>query len=130
MKKTITAAIIAAVTLIGIAVIAQPHAWPYSSEIDDKLTQQVSDILTECQKIKPGMTRADLMKVFRGEGGLYSARHEKFVVYRCPFIKVDVEFKLTKDTKLVRFDGNQDDMSGTDTITTISKPYLEGPISD
>jgi len=27
-------------------------------------TKQLSDILTECQKIKPGMTRAELLKVF------------------------------------------------------------------
>ncbi len=130
MKRYITVAIVAAATLIGIVVMAQTHAWPYDSHVDDKLTQQVWDIMAECQKIKPGMTRADLTKIFTTEGGLFSARRQKFVYPRCPIIKVDVEFKLTKDAQLVHFDGGPDDMSATDTITKISKPYLEQCISD
>jgi hypothetical protein len=45
------------------------------------------------KSIKPGMTRADLQKVFTTEGGI-SMRVQRTYVYRnCPYCKVDVEFE-------------------------------------
>jgi hypothetical protein len=90
-----------------------------SSE-DKNLTQQISDILKECESIKPGMTRADLLKVFTTEGGLSTQIWRTYVHSRCPYIKVDVEFAPT-ESKQER---------PTDTITKISKPYLGWSIAD
>ncbi|MCX6900558.1 MAG: hypothetical protein NT105_17905 [Verrucomicrobia bacterium] len=89
---------------------------------DAKLSKQIDVILRECRTIKPGMTRADLLKVFTTEGGLSSPEARTYVNRRCYFIKVDVEFSLT--------DPNQrtdmlDHERPTDVITKISKPYLE-----
>ncbi len=64
-------------------------------ETDQNLTKQISGILIECQKIKPGMTRSALLKVFTTEGGLSTAQHRTFVYRGYPCIKVDVDFNLS-----------------------------------
>ena len=94
------------------------------SAIDQNLTKQISDILLECQTIKPGMTRADLAKVFTTEGGLSTPTWNHFVHRRCPYIKVDVEFTLS-DPKQLGLEERP-----TDIISKISKPYLEWSIID
>ena len=62
---------------------------------NNDLTKQISAILTEYQKIKPGMTRAELLKIFTTQGGIWSAMHRTFVYRGCPYIKVDVDFTLS-----------------------------------
>jgi hypothetical protein len=88
------------------------------------LTKQITDILKECQTIKPGMTRAELSKVFTTEGGFSTARHRTYVYRGCPYIKVDVDFTLS-DSKQGPLDERP-----TDIINKISKPYLEWSIND
>lgn len=95
----------------------------YAPESSD-LTKRISDILTECEKIKPGMTRADLLKTFTTEGGLSTARHRTFVYRGCPDIKVDVEFTPSGPKQNVL------EERPTDTINKVSKPYLEWSIND
>ena len=58
-------------------------------------TAKVSEILKECQQIKHGATRAELLKIFTTEGGLSTAKHRIYVHRHCPYIKVAVEFNLT-----------------------------------
>jgi hypothetical protein len=88
--------------------------------VDKNLTQQISDILKECESIKPGMTRADLLKIFTTEGGLSTQIWRTYVHSRCTLIKVDVEFAPTKSKQ----------EQPTDIITKISKPYLAWTIID
>ncbi len=97
---------------------------PTNSVADANLTKQISAILTGCQKIKPGMTRAELLKVFTTEGGLSTPMHRTFVYRGCPYIKVDVDFTDSDlNQKMV-------EERPTDTISKISKPYLEWSIID
>ncbi len=91
-------------------------------EKDKNLTKQIWDVLTECKKITAGTTRTELLKVFTTEGGLSTAAHRTFVHRRCPYIKVDVDFTLS--------DPKQKDERPTDTVSRISKPYLEWSIID
>jgi hypothetical protein len=93
-------------------------------EVDRNFTKQVSDILTECKKITVGTTRAELLKVFTTEGGIFTARHRAFVHRRCPYIKVDVDFTLSDPAQGAL------DQRPTETVSKISKPYLEWSISD
>ena len=95
-----------------------------STDVDKDLTKQISEILTECQTIKLGMTRAELLKVFTIEGGLSTATHRTFVYRGCHYIKVDVEFTLSEPGQNVL------EERPTDTISKISKPYLEWSIID
>jgi hypothetical protein len=94
------------------------------NDVDKDLTKQISDILTECQKIKPGMTRSDLLKVFTTEGGISTATHRTFVYRGCHYIKIDVEFTLSEPGQNVL------EERPTDTISKISKPYLEWSVID
>jgi|SRR2546430_12445507 len=91
-------------------------------EVNKNLTKQISDVLTECKKLAPGTTRAELMKVFTTEGGLSSPTHRTFVHRRCAYIKVDVDFTPS--------DLKQKDERPTDTVSKISKPYLEWRVID
>ncbi len=94
------------------------------TETRTKLGIDIQNVLGECQTIKPGMTRAELSKVFDTEGGLSTARHRTYVFHDCPWIKVDVDFNLS--------DPNQDVLEErmTDMIAKISKPYLDRSIAD
>jgi hypothetical protein len=92
--------------------------------VDEYLTKQISNILTECQKIKPGMTRAELSKVFTTEGGLSTAKHRTFVYRGCPYIKIDVDFTLSDPKQNVL------EEHPMDIISNISKPYLDWSVLD
>jgi hypothetical protein len=93
-------------------------------------TEWVANSLKEIQKIKAGMTRADLLNVFRTEGGFSTGLNRTYVYRECPYIKVDVEFepvgRAARDKEgrvtLVEARG--------DIIKKISKPYLEWSIAD
>ena len=76
----------------------------------------VLDSLVKMETIKPGMTRAELLKVFEREGGISSASEAHYVFRDCPYFRVDVVFTLTKPG-LVE--------SPSDKIKTISRPYIE-----
>jgi hypothetical protein len=93
-------------------------------EVDKNLTKRISDILTECTKITRGTTRTELLKVFTTEGGISTAKHRTLVHHRCPYIKVDVDFTLS-DPKQSAVDERP-----TDTVSKISKPYLDWSIGD
>jgi len=84
------------------------------------LTQQMADILRECESMKPGMTREDLLRFFTTEGGLSTQKWRTFVNNRCPYIKIDVGFALTESKE----------ERPTDVITKITKPYLSWSIGD
>jgi hypothetical protein len=67
------------------------------------------------QKIKVGMTRADLLKVFTTEGGLSTSLNRTFVYRDCSYIKVDVEFEAVgrpardADGRVNPIEANEDD---------------------
>jgi hypothetical protein len=95
-----------------------------------KQTEWIANSLKEMQKIKVGMTRADLLKVFTVEGGWSTGLDRTYVYRGCEYIKVDVEFqpvgRPAKDGEgrvtLVESDG--------DVIKKISKPYLDWSVMD
>jgi hypothetical protein len=78
---------------------------------DVEHTAEHNDTLVNIQTIHPGMTGADLNKLFTIEGGFHGGplTHKLYQYRQCGFIKVDVEV----------------DVKGI--ITRISGPYLERP---
>ena len=92
-------------------------------EIDPHLTKQLLVVLQEVEKVRVGMKREDLMKVFTIEGGLSTAAQCTFVSQRCPMIKVDVTFTLAENQNVL-------EERSSDKISAISKPYLAWPIDD
>ena len=93
-------------------------------------TEWLANSLKEMQKIKVGMTRADLLKIFTTEGGLSTGLNRTYVYRDCSYIKVDVEFdpagRPARDAegRITVVEANED------VIKRISKPYLEWMVVD
>ena len=90
----------------------------------------VGRTLEQMEGIKSGMTREDLLKIFRTEGGLSTPLHRTFVSRECAYFKVDVEFEAVG-----RPDRDSDgrvtsEEDPRDIIVKISRPYLQFSITD
>ena len=84
-------------------------------------TEWVALLLEEIESIEPGMTRAELMRVFTTEGGISTRFEQTFVHQDCPYIKVDVNFEM--DSEIPADSSNL--RSDQDVIARISGPYLQ-----
>ena len=93
-----------------------------ATETQTKLGIDIANVLKQCQSIRPGMTRADLAKVFSTEAGLSTITHRTYVYRDCPYTKVDVDFAPSVPT--------QNAEKPTDVLTKISNPYLEHSVID
>ncbi|MGA2439438.1 MAG: hypothetical protein ABSH08_00640 [Tepidisphaeraceae bacterium] len=129
MKPKILLCIAIVLSLLQTGCATAPSVGPSATscggaDIDKDLTKQVAAILAECQSIKPGMTRAELLKVFTTEGGLSTATHRTFVYTHCPYIKMDVDFTLSNPKQKLL------EERPTDPISNLSKPYLQWSIID
>jgi hypothetical protein len=91
---------------------------------DTEFVRKIVEVFRDCQKIKPGMTRAELIKLQMFDqdwGPLHPAddkafkQHTTFQYRSCALIKVDVDFGAT-DSKEVQ---------PTDVITRVSMPYID-----
>src|SRR5882762_8038259 len=108
---------------------------PTQSAIQEPCTQDheawVTHALEKMETIKPGMTRADLLKVFKTEGGLppkgLQGLRRTFVSRDCPYFKVAVEFepvaRLDQTAPNPRFVTSIED--SRDIIVKVSQPYLQ-----
>ena len=92
--------------------------------INQEHTKWIATVIDSVQKIKPGMTREDLLKVFTTEGGISDRFHRTYVYKQCPYIKVTVEFEAaaSPDDRLTEMP--------EDRIATISMPFLQYSIMD
>jgi hypothetical protein len=99
---------------------------------DDAWLTQLAEKL---ESVKPGMTRMDLLRVFKTEGrppkSTMAARLRRTFVSRdYPQFRVDVEFKQARSPDLqgpvsvIPFEDNRD------IIVEISKPYLQSVTAD
>lgn len=72
------------------------------------------------------MTRAEVEKRLRMDGGMQSPSLVRFAHPDCPCFKLDVGFSLRREP------GEQGPavFGPDDRVTTVSKPYLELPVSD
>ncbi len=113
------------IALAGIvAAIIASVAFATPSPEDDAHTKWIAETLKEMETIKVGMTRKDLLVVFTTEGGISTRIQRTFVFRKCPYIKVDVTFRVQEVNDALSADEK------TDVITSISKPYLQLLIGD
>ena len=101
----------------------QNESVPMTNEAIAERSKWVRKVLMEIQKIQPGMTRKDLLTMFRMEGGLSSRLRRTYVFTECPSIKVSVTFRAAKNE--VGFTERPDDV-----IESISRPYLAFGVAD
>ena len=80
----------------------------------------LTEKMNEANSIKPGMSKADVLKVFMKDGGLQPYSPQRFVLQRCTMIKVDVTFDVPDGADLRPIT-----MDSQVKIKSISKPYLE-----
>jgi hypothetical protein len=90
----------------------------------------VGHALENMEGIKPGMTRNDLLKVFRTEGGLSTGLHRTFVNRDCAFFKVDVDFEAVGRQSRDNDGRVTLEEDARDVIVKISRPYLQFSIAD
>ena len=120
MKTLILLFAFGLVTFISAATIL-----PSSKSRDtDEHTEWIMKTLKEIESVKVGMTRADLLRVFKEEGGISTRTRRRYVYHDCAYIKVDVEFEPVGDPE------NKLRQSPRDKIIKISKPFLEWSIMD
>ena len=91
---------------------------------DTEFVRKIVEVFRDCQKIKPGMTRAELIKLQMFDpdwGPLHPAddkafkQHTTFQYRSCALIKVDVDFGPT----------GSKEVQPTDVITKVSMPYID-----
>jgi hypothetical protein len=76
----------------------------------------IAAVLRELAPIRPGVTRADVERVMKRDGGIFVPLHsERYVLRSCDHVKLDVEFEQR---------------GGVDIVRRVSKPYLERPFMD
>jgi hypothetical protein len=102
----------------------QNDAVPSSRALKEERTGWITKVLYDIGKIKPGMRRKDLAKIFTTEGGISNRFQRTYVHNECPYIKVNVRFKAA---------GNDHDAlkeDPEDIIESISQPYLAWSVVD
>lgn len=96
---------------------------------DEVLTKKLTEVYFDCRKIQPGMTRAELAKLFKEDTGGVAwpasvpfpyQPHQTFDYRSSGLIMVDVDF-APSEFKEAR---------PTDIITKISRPYINGDPKD
>ena len=90
----------------------------------------LAQVLKKMETIKPGMTRMDLLKVFKTEGRLSTGLRRTFVSRDCPYCKVVVEFKAAAQGQTPTTMGLISPEDNRDIIVKVSKPYLQFSIMD
>jgi len=90
----------------------QPVTLPGEPAIDWGHMEWAGNVLAWIKTIRPGLTRSDLLHMFTTEGGLSTRTRRTYVLKRCPVIKVDVEFSVSRN-------------EAEDTMNQISRPYLD-----
>jgi hypothetical protein len=91
---------------------------------DTEFARKIVEVFRDCQKLKPGMTRSELVKLqmfdqdfgpFRSANDQAFRQHTTFEYRSCSLIKVDVEFETT----------NIKEARPTDIISNFSKAYID-----
>ncbi len=93
-------------------------------ENDEAFMRRTAEVMTECQSIKAGSTRAQLLQIFTEEGGISNARHRTYVHRSNRYFKVDVEFTLTDPQQSLV------EEKPTDIVKKISALYLAFSVID
>ena len=127
--KNISRAVFGAALILALAAGVCPRTTLQQTKQEGHL-EWVSQSLTRMRTVRPGMTRADLLKVFTTEGGLSTRVWRTYVYRECPLFKVDVEFtaagRVARDRE-GRFLSGEDDR---DLIKAISRPYIALTVAD
>ena len=85
------------VIFIGSSVFVRPTQSASQEPCAQDRNVWVTNALEKIESIKPGMTRQDLLKVFKTEGGLSTGLRRTFVSRDCPYFKLSLSLRLRLD---------------------------------
>jgi hypothetical protein len=88
---------------------------------EDEHLKFVRACLEDIRSVKPGVSRADLLKKFKQAGGLYNRKLASYSYLRCPFFKVSVTFEPS---------GPGEALAADDKVVKVPTPYLEDPLAE
>ncbi|HYV23635.1 MAG TPA: hypothetical protein VE969_00250 [Pyrinomonadaceae bacterium] len=104
--------------IAGLIAVIGARALAPAQNADDKAHQQWLEArYKEAASIQPGMTRAELMKLFIEDGGMQMNPVSRYVLKSCYLIKIEVKF----DKPAAYSSTPNNEMK----IVEVSKPYLE-----
>jgi hypothetical protein len=126
MCSRIVSLLLAVFVWIGAAMGQSPAKVP---TVDPALTRSMDQVLKDVSSIQPGMTRAEMLRVFTAERGLSTRDGQQFLYRRCPYIKVIVNFRKPDDADVDWGNAPEEEWNG-DLILSISKPFLETSVPD
>jgi hypothetical protein len=96
------------------------------AKLKQERTAWVAKCLTDFQSIKVGMTRGEVEKKLRIDGGLQSFSRVRYIHFECEYFKIDIEFDVKRDEK----DQGRAMVSPEDKVTKVSRPYIDFPVAD
>lgn len=107
------------ILLAGLLLVITPRTYPLVQMTDNQAHQQwLEERYKEAVSIKPGMSRADLMKLFDEDGGVQPIPAARYVLKNCHLIQIEVKF----DTE---YGVNHEPTPDANLkIVEVSRPYL------
>jgi hypothetical protein len=121
--KNVTAFLSAIVLFVSVAAPVRAGT-TNDGEFAGKFAMKLVEIVNDCQKVRPGMTRAELtaLQTFDEDWGplrpanpKYFRQHARFQYRGCSLIEIDVDFQASGST----------DEQPSDVITKVSMPYID-----
>ena len=111
--------------IAGLFAMIGARGLPASQNTDDKAHQQWLEArYKEATSIQPGMTRAELLKLFIEEGGLQLNPPRNYILKSCFLIHIEVKFE--GPTGAASESVRDNDLK----IIDVSKPYLARMVMD
>jgi hypothetical protein len=84
----------------------------------------VQRALTDYRTIKPGVTRRDVEKAFKEDGGLQFRDRGRYTYRNCEYIKIEITFKAAPSGGGVR------PTSPGDVVEGVSQLFIDYPVKD
>jgi hypothetical protein len=130
MIRRIFALALFSIIVIGASAFVRPtqSASPEPCALDHDVW--LAHLIARMDSIKPGMTRLDLLQVFKPEGGqptptTKGLRRGRFVSQDCPYFKIDVEFEPVARPDIGYAPLGLSPEDNRDVILKVSKPYVQ-----
>ena len=97
---------------------------------EDDHRRWLAERYAEAVSVRPGMSRRELRRLFRPDGGLQTIPSSRYVLKSCGMIKVEVRLELPEGASREDFRDENDLIDARMKITEVSKPYLEPEATD
>ena len=97
---------------------------------DEDRRRWLAERYAESVSVRPGMSRRELRRLFRPDGGLQTIPSSRYVLKSCAMVKVEVRFELPEGASREDFRDENERIDAQMKIAEVSKPYLEPEATD